>query len=251
MVGSGGRACEAEVLSAGSVQLSLALEASIEQLGVWLRQKGWAGEAHPSPVSLSHERGSCCHLLPLAPSCRPGTLLPPAGHPASGLEGEPSGSEGPRQAVLGLREPHGQRMPLQANKPGNSYKFNKIRLINYSSSPRVLFAAPRRGSWPSWAATAREKMSESRAVQVASGPERPPPGWPQGCRRGRAEAHGPRSAQGTGVEAEARPESSSVQTGHEQVQFSEGTAVAATQTRLALDEATDALKLLVAEPALV
>lgn len=139
-------------------------------------------------------------------------------------------------------------MPLQAKKPGNSYKFNKIRLINYSSSPRVFFVAPRSGSWPSWAAAATEKMSESRAVQVARAATSR---MATGLQGGRAEAHGPRSARGTGVEAEARPESSSVQTGHEQVQFSEGAAVAATQTRLALDEATDALKLLVAELALV
>lgn len=45
--------------------------------------------------------------------------------------------------------------------------------------------------------------------------------------------------------------SSPVQSGHEQVQLAEGTAVAAAQARLALDEDTDALELLVAEPALV
>lgn len=45
--------------------------------------------------------------------------------------------------------------------------------------------------------------------------------------------------------------SASVQTGHEQVQLPEGTAVAATQTRLALDEAADALELFEAESTLV
>lgn len=143
-------------------------------------------------------------------------------------------------------------MPLQANKRGNSYKFNKIRLINYSSSPKVLFAAPRSRSWQSRAATGREKLSESSRLCR----------WPVGQRHYLQDGH--RAAVGAGQRLtglgvhreqewgiEARPKSTSVQTGHEQVQLAEGTAVATTQTRLALDEATDALKLLVAEPALV
>lgn len=54
----------------------------------------------------------------IAPSCGPGTLLPPAGHTASSLEGEPSGSEGPRQAVLGLREPPGRECPSRQRNQG-------------------------------------------------------------------------------------------------------------------------------------
>ena len=40
------------------------------------------------------------------------------------------------EAIRGPGEPCGcQRMHLPARKAGNSYKFNKIHLINYSSSP--------------------------------------------------------------------------------------------------------------------
>lgn len=92
-------------------------------------------------------------------------------------------------------------MPLRARKPGNSYKFNKICLINYSSSPRAWLAAPRSKNWASWAAIAGQKLSESSGLWR----------WPVGQRRRlqdghRAEAHGPVGAQGTGVGVEARPQ---------------------------------------------
>lgn len=87
----------------------------------------------------------------LALSCRPSTLLPPAGHAGwCTTSGNGEGGlicEEARQAILCLAEPHRQRMPRPARKPGNSYKFNKICLINYSSSPRAWFAAPRSKSW--------------------------------------------------------------------------------------------------------
>lgn len=127
-------------------------------------------------------------------------------------------------------------------------------LINYSGSPRARLAAPRSKNRASWAAIAGRKLSESSGLWR----------WPVGQRRHlqdghRAEAHGPVGAQVTSwgggqalrVARCPHPLGSSVQTGHEQVQLPEGTAVAAAQARLAPDEAADALELLVAEPALV
>lgn len=58
---SGGHVCEAGVLASCSVQ---ALEASVGQLGAWLRQRGW--RAQPSPVS---QPGRCLLPPPPPPGC--------------------------------------------------------------------------------------------------------------------------------------------------------------------------------------
>lgn len=67
----------------------LASEASTGQVGVWLRQRGWAGEPEPTPhlFLLAMKGGVAGPAFPqnkseLTPSGRPITLLPPAGHPA-------------------------------------------------------------------------------------------------------------------------------------------------------------------------
>lgn len=175
-------------------------------------------------------------------SCWPGTLLPPVGHSLV----QASACNPPGRALW-------PEMPLWARKPGNSYKFNKICLINYSSSPRAWLAAPRSKNWAKlgshswtevrvqgcgggqWASAAASRMATWQSS------------WASGCTGNRSRGGG----QVPRVAWCPHPLGSSVQTGHEQVQLPEGTAVAATQARLAPDEAADALELLIAEPALV
>lgn len=183
----------------------LALEASVGQLGVWPRQ-GMVGptpQLSPSRGGVAASPSSSRIKSELSFTCWPALccpLLASGWHVTSGgLEKVVSSPKRQAGGNPGLREPRGQRTPLPARKPGTSYKFNKICLINYRSSPRARFAAPGSRSWQSGAASTGERWSEFRAGAMASGPAPPPPGWPQGS------GSWPVGAQGTGGGAEARP----------------------------------------------